>query len=128
MENKRSKIELLLILSKEVDVFYSEIVKYIPTLLSERYKKSEIQHSETILSITKAELPILAKNLQSTCEKYLTEEDVDFLLYLFPISDGVNFSKDLFEAMEQAKDLWFNMLILKIDNVMDHLENGEFVN
>ena len=126
--DKRYKLNLLLTLTNEVDEFYGEIIKYVPTLLHERYKTSDINSSDLIISIIKAELPHLKKILYTTFDKNLTEEDVDFLIQLYQANYKIDLNKKLFEEVEKSKDLWFNMLIIQIDDVMDYMENKDFIN
>jgi len=128
MMSKSEKISLLMSLSNEVDFFVGEVKGFIPSLLTDRYQMTELEYVDTILSVVDVEKIDLEKKLRGVYEKHLDDDELDNLILLCGAYTKVEIQPELYDALEDAKDSWFDGFIFKVDLIMGKMQDGDFSN
>ena len=128
MMNKNEKINLLIYLNNEIDFFVDEVKKFIPTLLSDRYEISDPEYIQIVIAIIDADKQVLKDGVRKVYDMNLNDEQIDKLIIVSNMNEDMEVKTDLDELLDEAKDLWFDSIVIKMDIIIDQMKNSDFSN
>ena len=128
MTSRNDKISILISLSKELDFFVNEVRNFVPSLLADRYQMSGIEYSEILISVIDLEKPLLEQWIRKVYDDHLEDYELDDLIMLCGEQKRVEIDPDLYDALEDIKNFWFDTFVFKADLIMRQLQEGDFSN